>query len=165
MKRIKIKNQNYVKITELKSGQKMETTEKTVPKMDRKFLMGILLGLAIAAAGIYAWEARSHIADMEGAFFLTVAILYVPVTFWAIRKNSNIAFAILLVGTIAIITIYGISRSELAYLVGRDEPGGFGSLGIIIKAYQGGIIIISAWAILQNMKTSKEVRAPNTRQT
>lgn len=132
--------------------------------MDRKFLMGILLGLAIAAAGVYAWEAKSHIDDIEGAFFLPVAVLYAPVAFWAIRKNSNLAFAILLVGTIAIITIYGISRSEFYFLVGRDEPGGFGSLGIIIKAYQAGIIIISGWALVQNMKTKKEARAPSTRQ-
>ncbi|GEM_PF-6533316 len=143
----------------------MESSRKPESRMDRKFLMGMLLGLAIAAAAIYAWEARSHIADIEGVFFLTVAVLYVPVTFWAIRKNSSLAFAILLVGTIAIITIYGISRSEFANLVGRDEPGGFGSLGIIIKPYQAGIIVISAWAILQNMKTRKEVRTPSTRQT
>ncbi|MEW6605670.1 MAG: hypothetical protein AB1351_13420 [Thermoproteota archaeon] len=79
--------------------------------MDRKFLMGLLLELAIAVAAIYAWEAKLHFLYMEGVFFLTVAFLYVPVALWAIRKKSNMAFAILLVSTIAIITIYGISRS------------------------------------------------------
>ncbi|MEW6605669.1 MAG: hypothetical protein AB1351_13415 [Thermoproteota archaeon] len=47
--------------------------------------------------------------------------------------------------------------------MGRDEPGGFGSLGIIIKAYQAGIIIISGWATLHNVKMKKEAQTPSTR--
>jgi hypothetical protein len=123
--------------------------------MDRKFLTGLFFGLVIATTAIYAWEAKSHIIDnpnIEGPFFLIVAILHVPVGYWVVKNNSNPAWATMLVGTIAIIVIFGISRSDAAFLVGRDGPGGFGSLSVISKVLQAGIIAISFWAIIDNRK-------------
>jgi hypothetical protein len=45
----------------------------------------------------------------------------------------------------------------LYYLVGREKIGTFGSLGIMSKIYQAGIIIISIWAIYSNRK-KKEIK-------
>ncbi|MEO9364023.1 MAG: hypothetical protein ABI348_09000 [Nitrososphaera sp.] len=123
--------------------------------MDRKFLMGLFFGLVIATTAIYAWEAKSHIIDdpnIEGPFFLIVAVLHVPVGYWAVKNNSNMAWATMLVGTVAIIVIFGISRSDAAFLVGRDGPGGFGSLSVISKVLQAGIVAISYWVITDNRR-------------
>jgi hypothetical protein len=56
----------------------------------------------------------------------------------------------MLVGTVSIVVIFGISRSDAAFLVGRDNPGGFGSLSVISKVLQAGIIAISGWAIMDD---------------
>jgi hypothetical protein len=63
-----------------------------------------------------------------------------------------LAYYILLVGTIGIFLSYALSRSDLYHLVGREKIGTFGSLGIMSKIYQAGIIIISIWAIYSNRK-------------
>jgi hypothetical protein len=124
-------------------------------KMGKEFLVGIFFGLAIASTAIYAWETKSNLIDrqnIEGIFFLIVAALHMPVAYWAVSKNSNLAWGIIFVGTVVIVAIFGLSRSESAFLVGREKPGGFGSLSVISKAIQVGILMISGWAILDNKK-------------
>jgi hypothetical protein len=130
-------------------------------ELDRKFLMGVLFGLVIASAPIYGYEAYGKVIQsfniIEGPFFLIAAILYIPVGYWAIKYNSNLAYYILLIGTIGIFIAYGLSRSDLYYLVGREKIGSFGSLGIMSKIYQAGIIIISVWALYSN-RDKKEIK-------
>jgi hypothetical protein len=130
-------------------------------KFDRNFLMGILFGLIIASTPIYGYEAYGKVIQsvniIEGPFFLIAAILYIPVGYWAIKHNSNLAYYILLIGTIGIFIAYALSRSDLYYLVGREKIGTFGSLGIMSKIYQAGIIIISIWAIYSK-SNKKEIK-------
>ena len=130
-------------------------------EFDKRFLMGILFGLVIASTPIYGWEAYEKVIAefdiLEGPFFLVVTVLYIPVAYWAIRRDSNTAFYVLLLGTIAIITVYALSRSDFYFLVGRDKIGGFGNLGIMSKIYQAGIVIISIWAIYSN-RDKKEIK-------
>jgi hypothetical protein len=130
-------------------------------EFDKKFLFGILFGLVIASTPIYGYEAYGKIFQsfnvIEGPFFLIAAILYLPVGYWAIKYNSNLAYYILLIGTIGIFLAFALSRSDLYYLVGREKIGTFGSLSIMSKIYQAGIIIISIWAIYSNSKR-KEIK-------
>lgn len=125
-------------------------------EFDRRFLLGILFGLIIASAPIYAWEAYGKVVEkfdlIEGPFFLIVAVLYIPVGYWAIRYDSKIAYWILLIGTIGIILAFALSRSDLYYLVGREKIGSFGSLSVMSKIYQAGILIISSWVIYSTRK-------------
>jgi hypothetical protein len=81
---------------------------------------------------------------------LVITVLYIPIGIWAITRNSNLAFAIILVGTIAIIIIYLTSISNYSYLLGMKKPEGIASLAIISKVYQAGIIIISVWLMYTN---------------
>jgi hypothetical protein len=130
--------------------------------MDKRFLLGLLIGLIISVTAIYAWESKVHLIDrpnIEGPFFLVITVLYIPIGIWAITRNSNLAFTIILVGTIAIIIIYLISISNYSYLLGMKKPDGIASLAIISKVYQAGIIIISIWLIYTNRIKERIVAA------
>jgi hypothetical protein len=81
---------------------------------------------------------------------LVITVLYIPIGIWAISRNSNLAFTIILVGTIAIIIIYLISISNYSYLPRMKKPDGIARLAIIFKVYQAGILIISVWLIHTN---------------
>lgn len=65
----------------------------------------------------------------------------------------------MLVGTVAIIVVFGISQSEAAFLVGRDKPGGFGSVSVLSKVIQAGILIIAGWMIVNNKRTKLNPQA------
>jgi hypothetical protein len=130
--------------------------------MDKRFLLGILLGLIISVTAIYAWESKVHLINrpnIEGPFFLIITVLYIPIGLWAIIRNSNLPFVIMLVGTIVIVIIYLISLSNFSYLVGMKKPDGIESLAVISKVYQAGIIIISIWALYTN-RIKKKMVAP-----
>jgi hypothetical protein len=121
--------------------------------MDKRFLLGLLIGLIISVTVIYAWESKVHLIDRpnnEGTFFLIITVLYIPIGIWAITRISNLAFTIILVEIIAITIIYLISISNYSYLIGMKKPDGIASLAIISKVYQAGIIIISVWPIYTN---------------
>jgi hypothetical protein len=81
---------------------------------------------------------------------LLITVLYIPIGLWAITRNSNLAFTIILVGTIAIIIIYFISISNYSYLLGMKKLDGIARLAIISKVYQIGILIISVWLFYTN---------------
>ena len=130
--------------------------------MDKRFLLGILLGLIISVTAIYAWESKVHLINrpnIEGPFFLIITVLYIPIGLWAIIRNSNLPYVIMLVGTIAIVIIYLISISNFSYLLGMKKSDGIESLAIISKVYQAGIIIISIWALYTNRIKKKMVAA------
>jgi hypothetical protein len=130
--------------------------------MDKRFLLGILLGLIISVTAIYAWESKVHLINrpnIEGPFFLIITVLYIPIGLWAIIRNSNLPFLIMLVGTIVIVIIYLISLSNFSYLLGMKKPDGIESLAVISKVYQAGIIIISIWALYTN-RIKKKMVAP-----
>jgi hypothetical protein len=130
--------------------------------MDKRFLLGILLGLIISVTAIYAWESKVHLINrpnIEGPFFLIITVLYIPIGLWAIIRNSNLPFVIMLVGTIVIVIIYLISLSNFSYLLGMKKPDGIESLAVISKVYQAGIIIISIWALYTN-RIKKKMVAP-----
>jgi hypothetical protein len=130
--------------------------------MDKRFLLGILLGLIISVTAIYAWESKVHLINrpnIEGPFFLIITVLYIPIGLWAIIRNSNLPFVIMLVGTIVIVIIYLISLSNFSYLLGMKKPDGIESLAVISKVYQASIIIISIWALYTN-RIKKKMVAP-----
>jgi hypothetical protein len=130
--------------------------------MDKRFLLGILLGLIISVTAIYAWESKVHLINrpnIEGPFFLIITVLYIPIGLWAIIRNSNLPFVIMLVGTIVIVIIYLISLSNFSYLLGMKKPDGIDSLAVISKVYQAGIIIISIWLIYTNRIKERIVAA------
>jgi hypothetical protein len=121
--------------------------------MGKRFLLGLLIGLIISVPAIYAWESKVPLIDrsnIEGPFFLVITVLYIPIGIWAIIRNFNLAFAIILAGTIAIIIIYLTSIYNYSYLLGMKKPDGIASLAIISKVYQSGIIIISIWLLYTN---------------
>lgn len=113
--------------------------------MDKKLLLGLLLGLIIATTAIYALETMDELVDegdmIKGPFFLAITLLYIPVTIWALRTDSTIAYSILISGTVAIMILYAVTRTELAQSIGM-EAGGIGNLGILSKVFQIGIVIV-----------------------
>lgn len=119
--------------------------------LNKSVIFGIMFGLIIATTTIYGSETYEHVFEefniLEGPFFLIFTLLYIPIGFIAIKYNSKWAFYTILIGTIVLFVLYGMSRSSLYYLVGKEKAGRFGSGGIMSKIYQAGIIIIAGWAI------------------
>ena len=89
----------------------------------KKFLSGLLLGFIIATTSVYLLETIEELiqeGDMiKGSFFLIVTLLYIPIGIWSIKTNSPVAYTILMAGTISLIILYGVTRTEYAESIGN----------------------------------------------
>ena len=122
--------------------------------MNQKSLIGIVVGLMIATSTVYFVETIEEFeeGDMaKGPFFLIVAVAYIPVAYWMITKNSSIPFAVAIAGSIGIMILYAVTRTDLAAVFGM-EAGGIGHLGIISKVLQVGVVTGSLLVLLQAKK-------------
>lgn len=125
--------------------------------MERKSLVGIVVGLMIATSVVYFVEVYEELFEeqdmIKGPFFLVVAIAYIPVTFWMIKNPDNpIPYIVTIMGTVGIIALYAVTRTDMAVAFGM-EAGKVGHLGMVSKALQFGVIIGSVLALIGNKKS------------
>ncbi len=122
--------------------------------MNQKSLIGIVVGLMIAISTVYFVETIEEFEEQDmvkAPFFLIVAIAYLPVAYWMISKKNSIPFVVTIVGSIGIMVLYAVTRTDLAIVFGM-EAGGIGHLGIISKVLQVGVVIGSFLVLLQAKK-------------
>ena len=123
--------------------------------MEKKFLSGLLLGFIIATTSVYLLETIDELiqeGDMiKGSFFLVVTVLYIPIGIWSIKTNSAVSYTILIVGTIALIVLYAVTRTDMAQAIGM-EGGEIGNLGILSKVFQTAIVIIAGMIMYSNSR-------------
>jgi len=123
--------------------------------MEKNFLSGLLLGFIIAATSVYLLETIDELireGDMiKGSFFLVVTVLYIPIGIWSIKSNSAVSYTLLIVGTISLIVLYAVTRTEMAQAIGM-EGGDIGNLGILSKVFQTAIVIIAGMLMYSNSK-------------
>ena len=122
--------------------------------MNKKSLVGIVVGLMIATSAVYFVETIEEFEEgdmVKGPFFLVVAVAYIPVAVWMLNKNSAVPHVIAIVGSIGIIALYVVTRTDMAVVLGM-EAGRVGHLGIVSKTLQVGIIVGSILALLQIKK-------------
>ena len=123
--------------------------------MNTKSIVGIVVGLMIATSAVYFVETSEELFEeqdmIKGPFFLVVAIAYIPVAIWMLSKNSIVPHVIAIVGSIGIIALYAVTRTDMAVVLGM-EAGRVGHLGIVSKTLQVGIIVGSILALLQIKK-------------
>ncbi|MGY5149869.1 MAG: hypothetical protein ACW9W3_07375 [Candidatus Nitrosopumilus sp. bin_68KS] len=122
--------------------------------MNQKSLIGIVVGLMIATSTVYFVETIEEFEEQDmvkAPFFLIVAIAYLPVAYWMISKKSSIPYVVAIAGSIGIMALYAVTRTDLAMMFGM-EAGGIGHLGIISKVLQVGVVVGSILVLLQTKK-------------
>ena len=124
--------------------------------MEKKSIVGIVVGLMIATSAVYFVETSEELFEeqdmVKGPFFLVVAIAYIPVAFWMLKNpNSSAPYLVTLAGTIGIIVLYAVTRTNTgAIALGLEHAGKIGHLGIVSKIVQVGVIIGSIWAFAKS---------------
>jgi len=122
-----------------------------------KSIIGIIAGLMIATSAVYFVESSEELFEdqdmIKGPFFVIVAIAYIPVAIWAIRKKSTTPIVIALAGTIGLMALYGVTRTDMAIALGM-EAGNIGHMGMVSKVLQSGIVIGSVITLIQSKKES-----------
>ena len=119
--------------------------------MNTKSLSGIVVGLMIATSMLYFYLAIDNLEEnevAEASFFLVVAIAHIPVCVWMLAKESKTPHAIALAGTLVVIALYAVTRTDMAVVIGL-ESGGFGGMGILSKIFQIGIVVGTIMMIFQ----------------
>jgi len=124
--------------------------------MNTKSIVGIVVGLMIATSTVYFVETSKELFEeqdmIKGPFFLVVAIAYIPVVIWMLKSpNSSIPYVVTIAGTVGIIVLYAVTRTDMAIVLGM-EAGNVGHLGMVSKIVQVGIVIGSVWALVQTRK-------------
>jgi len=124
--------------------------------MNKKSIVGIVVGLMIATSAVYFVETSEELFEeqdmIKGPFFLVVAIVYIPVAVWMLKSpNSSAPYVVTIAGTIGIIALYAVTRTDMAAVFGMNA-GGIGHLGMVSKALQVGIVIGSVLALIQTKK-------------
>ena len=126
--------------------------------MNKKSIVGIVVGLMIATSTVYFVETSEELFEeqdmIKGPFFLVVAIAYVPVAFWMLKRpNSSAPYLVTIVGTVGIIALYAVTRTDAgAMTIGLEHAGKIGHLGMISKVIQIGVVIGSVWSLMKNKK-------------
>ena len=122
--------------------------------MNQKSLIGIVVGLMMATSAVYFVETVEEFEEgdmVKGPFFLVVSIAYLPVAYWMLSKNSSVPFAIAIAGSIGIMILYAVTRTDMAAVFGM-EAGRIGHLGIVSKVLQVGVVTGSLLVLLQAKK-------------
>ena len=126
--------------------------------MNKKSISGIVVGLMIATSAVYFVETGEELFEeqdmIKGPFFLVVAIAYIPVAIWMLKSpNSSIPYLVTIAGTVGIIALYAVTRMDAgAIAFGLEHAGKIGHLGMVSKVVQAGVVIGSAWALIQSKK-------------
>lgn len=125
--------------------------------MDKKSLVGVLVGLMIATSVVYFVEVSEELFEeqdmVKGPFFLIVAIAYLPVAYWMTKNpDSPIPYVVTIVGTVGIIALYAVTRTDMAVAFGM-EAGKVGHLGMVSKVLQFGVIIGALLAMIGTKKS------------
>ena len=136
--------------------------------MNKKSIVGIVVGLMIATSAVYFVETSEELFEeqdmVKGPFFLMVAIAYIPVAVWMLKSpNSSAPYLVTIAGTIGIIALYVVTRTDAgAIILGLEHAGNVGHLGMVSKIVQVGVVIGSVWALVQ---TKKEKWLPHEKET
>ena len=126
--------------------------------MNKKTIVGIVVGLMIAISAVYFVETSEELFEeqdmVKGPFFLVVAAAYIPVAFWMLKSpNSSAPYLVTIAGTIGIIILYAVTRTDAgAVAFGLEHAGKIGHLGMVSKIVQVGVVIGSVWALVQTRK-------------
>jgi len=126
--------------------------------MNKKSIIGIVVGLMIATSTVYFVETSEELFEeqdmIKGPFFLIVAVAYIPVAVWMLKKpNSSLPYTVTIAGTVGIIALYAVTRTDMAVVFGMNA-GGIGHLGIVSKVLQVIVVIGSVLAWTQTRKES-----------
>lgn len=120
-----------------------------------KTLIGIIAGLMITTSVVYFVESSEELFEehdmIKGPFFVIVAVAYIPVAVWVLKKKSSAPLIVALAGTIGLIALYAVTRTDMAVALGM-EAGNIGHMGIIAKVSQIGIVISSVISLVQTKK-------------
>ncbi|MBT4325661.1 MAG: hypothetical protein HOD60_01960 [Candidatus Nitrosopelagicus sp.] len=120
-----------------------------------KSIIGIVVGLMIATSAVYFVETSEELFEeqdmVKGPFFLVVAIAYLPVAYWMLKKNNAVPYVVVIVGTIGIMALYAVTRTDMAMVFGM-EAGNIGHLGMVSKILQTGVVLGSILALVQARK-------------
>ena len=126
--------------------------------VNKKSLVGIVVGLMIATSTVYFVETSEELFEeqdmIKGPFFLVVAIAYISVAFWMLKSpNSSAPYLVTIAGTIGIIALYAVTRTDAgAIAFGLEHAGKIGHLGMVSKIVQVGVVIGSVWTLIQTKK-------------
>jgi len=126
--------------------------------MNKKSIVGIVVGLMIATSAVYFVETSEELFEeqdmIKGPFFLVVAIAYIPVAVWMLKSpNNSVPYLVTIAGTIGIIALYAVTRTDAgAVALGLEHAGNIGHLGMVSKIVQVGVVIGSIWALVQTKK-------------
>ena len=126
--------------------------------MNKKSIVGIVVGLMIATSAVYFVETSEELFEerdmIKGPFFLIVAVAYIPVAVWMLKSpNSSTPCFVTVAGTIGIIVLYAVTRTDVgAIALGLEHAGNIGHLGMVSKVVQVGVVIGSIWALVQTKK-------------
>ena len=116
-------------------------------------LIGIVVGLMIATSTVYFVETSEELFEdqdmVKGPFFLVAAIAYIPLLIWIVKKDSTLPILITLVGTVFLLALYGITRTDMLASVGI-EAGKIGHLGMTSKVIQIGLVIGTVVLLIQS---------------
>ena len=117
--------------------------------------------LVLANSGIYFVTAYSQMQESSDAasqiqtmLFTTAAISYLPIGVWMIKNklHSRAPYVIASLISVALIGLYVISRTVSLPVVGIQED--VGTIDILCKISQGGIIVVSL-LLLRNWNKAK----------
>ena len=78
----------------------------------------------------------------EIILFSIAAILYILVAIWMSRTKRLLPIIITIVGTLGLLTLYGIAISDLSELVLGMHQESIGSEGVIAKIFQIALVIV-----------------------
>lgn len=120
-----------------------------------KSIIGIVVGLMIATSAVYFVETSEELFEeqdmVKGPFFLIVAVAYLPVAYLMLKKESILPHVVTIVGTVGIMALYAITRTDMAIVFGM-EAGNIGHLGMVSKILQTGIVLGSVLTLVQARK-------------
>jgi hypothetical protein len=126
--------------------------------MNKKSIVGIVVGLMIATSAVYFVETSEELFEeqdmIKGPFFLVVAVAYIPVAVWMLKSpNSSSPYLVTIAGTVGIIALYAITRTDTgAMVLGLEHAGNIGHLGIVSKTVQVGVVIGSISVLVHTKK-------------
>lgn len=93
---------------------------------------------------------------VQTVFFLVVAIVYVPVGLWILKqKHSNLPHVMAFVGSLSLIILYVISRTASLPIVGIQND--IGTIDIVTKIFQIGIVASTAYLIIRRRKQEQKI--------
>ena len=117
--------------------------------------------LVLANSGIYFVTAYSQMQEssdsasqIQTMLFTTAAVSYLPIGVWMIKNklHSRAPYVIASLISVALIGLYVISRTVSLPVVGIQED--VGTIDILCKISQGGIIVVSL-LLLRNWNKAK----------